>query len=104
MEGKRVTMQDIADALGISKFSVSVAISDGYGVSEDLRYRIILKAMEMGYDFGRNMRRGRSRYLCQKEITDPRTIFMKDRGRLGIPEAFFLYSENHAIVAWFNMG
>ncbi|MGN1100095.1 MAG: LacI family DNA-binding transcriptional regulator, partial [Christensenellales bacterium] len=54
---KKVSMQDIADALGVSKFSVSVAISDSYGVSEDLRLKILVKAMEMGYDFGRNNKR-----------------------------------------------
>lgn len=44
-------MQDIADALGISKTTVSTAISDKYGVSDSKRSEIIFTAIQMGYDF-----------------------------------------------------
>ena len=48
---EKVNMEDIAVRMGISKSTVSVAINDKYGVSEDLRSKIILTALEMGYDF-----------------------------------------------------
>jgi LacI family transcriptional regulator len=46
---KKVTLQDIADQVGLSKFAVSRALSGKDGVSEDTRLRITGKAMEMGY-------------------------------------------------------
>lgn len=55
--GNRVTMGDIAARMNLSKCTVSTALSDKYGVSEELRSRIILTAMEMGYDFDRIRRR-----------------------------------------------
>ncbi len=45
----RVTMQDIADALGISKVSVSKALNDLPGTSRALKSRILKKAFELGY-------------------------------------------------------
>ena len=48
---KKVTMQDIADDLQVSKALVSLALSDKYGVSEDTRSKIVLRAIEMGYKF-----------------------------------------------------
>jgi len=46
---KRVTIQDIADELGLSRNTVSKALNNGDGLSEVTRERIIQKAMEMGY-------------------------------------------------------
>ncbi|KKB08102.1 LacI family DNA-binding transcriptional regulator [Devosia chinhatensis] len=46
---KKVTLQDIADKLGVSKFAVSRALSGKDGVSEETRLRIEGKALEMGY-------------------------------------------------------
>lgn len=48
---RRITMEDIATAMNISKSTVSIAIADKYGVSEEMRSKIVLKAIEMGYDF-----------------------------------------------------
>ena len=45
----KVTMQDIADKLNISKSLVSRALSDKYGVSDRMRTKIRLTAVEMGY-------------------------------------------------------
>jgi DNA-binding LacI/PurR family transcriptional regulator len=42
-------MTDIAKALGISVGAVSLAFGNKYGVSEGLRSKVILKAIEMGY-------------------------------------------------------
>ena len=47
--GKRVTIQDIADALGISRNTVSKAINNSDGLAEATRERILQKAVEMGY-------------------------------------------------------
>ena len=46
---KSVTMQYIADQLGISKVTVSKALKDQDGVSEELRLKIKEVAQELGY-------------------------------------------------------
>ena len=46
---KRVTIQDIADELGLSRNTVSKALNNAGGLSDATRKRIIQKAMEMGY-------------------------------------------------------
>ena len=44
-----VSMQDIADELGISKGSVSLALSDSKKISEDTKIKVRKLAMELGY-------------------------------------------------------
>ena len=46
---KKVTIQDIADALGISRNTVSKAINNTEGLAESTREKILQKAIEMGY-------------------------------------------------------
>nr|CAD6422124.1 GntR family transcriptional regulator [Rhizobium sp. Q54] len=46
---ERVTLQDVADALGVSAITVSRALREPEKVSEDLRQRILNKIDEMGY-------------------------------------------------------
>lgn len=46
---KRVTIQDIADALGISRNTVSKAINNSEGLADGTREKILQKAIEMGY-------------------------------------------------------
>ncbi|MBE5933316.1 MAG: LacI family transcriptional regulator [Lachnospiraceae bacterium] len=48
---KKVTMSDIANALGVSTVSVSKALSDKEGVSDEVRAQIKQKAEEMGYRY-----------------------------------------------------
>lgn len=48
---KAVTMSDIAATLGVSTVTVSKALGDKDGVSEELRAKIKQKANEMGYRF-----------------------------------------------------
>lgn len=48
---KAITMKDIADKLNISKVTVSKALSDKEGVSDDLKAKIKLLAGEMGYRY-----------------------------------------------------
>ena len=46
---QKVTIQDIADALGISRNTVSKAINNSEGLAEGTRDKILQKAVEMGY-------------------------------------------------------
>lgn len=46
---KKVTIQDIADALGISRNTVSKAINNTEGLADATREKILQKAVEMGY-------------------------------------------------------
>ena len=46
---QKVTIQDIADALGISRNTVSKAINNADGLADATRERILQKAVEMGY-------------------------------------------------------
>ena len=45
----RVTIQDIADALGISRNTVSKAINNTGVLADATREKVLKKAMEMGY-------------------------------------------------------
>lgn len=45
----RVTIQDIADALGVSRNTVSKAINNTGVLAEDTREKVLKKAVEMGY-------------------------------------------------------
>jgi LacI family transcriptional regulator len=49
MTGRRLTIQDVADRVGLSKFSVSRALSGKPGVGEATRERVMQAAHEMGY-------------------------------------------------------
>jgi LacI family transcriptional regulator len=46
---KKVTLQQIADELGVSKFAVSRALAGKDGVSEQTRSRVTDKAVQLGY-------------------------------------------------------
>lgn len=46
---EKITMQDIADALGISRVTVSKAFNNQAGVSDSMRELIFEKARELGY-------------------------------------------------------
>ena len=46
---RKVTIQDIADALGISRNTVSKAINNADGLADATREKILQKAVEMGY-------------------------------------------------------
>ena len=46
---EKITMKDIADALNISRVTVSKAFNNQSGVSDSLRELIFAKAKELGY-------------------------------------------------------
>ena len=48
---KKVTLQDIANSLGISRTTVWKIFSGQKGVSDSLRRKILAKAQELGYEF-----------------------------------------------------
>ena len=55
-ERKSVSMQDLADQLGISKVTVSKALNGKDGVGEELKDKIFALARESGYvlpDYGK---------------------------------------------------
>nr|WP_244266213.1 helix-turn-helix domain-containing protein [Listeria rocourtiae] len=52
---KKVTMQDIADALHISKNSVSQALGNKNGVGEQTKRLVLQKADEMGYQYKKDV-------------------------------------------------
>ncbi len=69
---KRVTIQDIADALGISRNTVSKAINNTEGLAETTRDRILPKAVEMGYKQFSYMQ---TISEAQKQIADHQSAF-----------------------------
>jgi DNA-binding LacI/PurR family transcriptional regulator len=66
MIGKRVTIYDIALALGISPSSVSKALNNYHGASDKLKKMVSDKAVELGYKHNStaaNLRRGSSKTI-----------------------------------------
>lgn len=49
MENKKITAQDIADKLNISRNTVSKALNNTGSISEDTKNKVLKTAMEMGY-------------------------------------------------------
>jgi DNA-binding LacI/PurR family transcriptional regulator len=66
MNKEKVTMEMIAKKLGTSKSVVSIALSNKYGVSEQMRSRILLAAHEMGYDFTKSKKYRKKQVKCNK--------------------------------------
>lgn len=54
---KKVTMQDIADRLNITKNSVSQALGNKNGVSEQTKLAVFKMADELGYKYKREIAR-----------------------------------------------
>ncbi|WP_407271696.1 LacI family DNA-binding transcriptional regulator [Radiobacillus sp. PE A8.2] len=62
-----ITMRDIANKIGVSSVTVSKALNDKEGVSEELRNKIKALADEMGYRYNtmaKSMKDGRSYNIC----------------------------------------
>lgn len=81
---KNVTMKDIADKLNISTVTVSKALSDKDGVSDELKNRIKKVSEEMGYRYNtlaKSMKEGKS-YNVGIVVADR---FIRDDG-----DAFYL--------------
>jgi LacI family transcriptional regulator len=78
MNKKKVTMQDIADYLGITKVTVSKALNDQPGVSNDLKMHILEVSNTLGYSKKGNL----------KEVNEEKQLVFL------ISKRFFLESDN----------
>lgn len=73
MVQKRVSIQDIADKLGLSKFSVSRALSGKPGVSESTRQRVLRAAHGLGYRTSHEIVSPTGQILFVRQDIDPVT-------------------------------
>lgn len=64
---KKVTLQDIADALDISRVSVWKVFTGKEGVSDELRNKVIAKSVELGYDIPAELKA--SSHVASDQIT-----------------------------------
>jgi LacI family transcriptional regulator len=71
MASNRVTIQDLADNLGLSKFSVSRALSGKPGVGEATRNRVIRAAHSMGYRVNQEVPYTAGHILFIRQEIDP---------------------------------
>ncbi|MGO4722665.1 MULTISPECIES: LacI family DNA-binding transcriptional regulator [unclassified Inquilinus] len=71
MASGRVTIQDIADKLGLSKFSVSRALSGKSGVGEATRNRVLRAAHGMGYRRNHELGTATGQILFIRQEIDP---------------------------------
>lgn len=51
---KKVSMQDIADCLNVSRMTISKTFNDDPDISSDMKERVRLKAQELGYKYTKN--------------------------------------------------
>ncbi|WP_060788618.1 LacI family DNA-binding transcriptional regulator [Geobacillus zalihae] len=80
---KRITMQDIADRLNISKNSVSQALRGKEGVSEETRELVKRVAKEMGYEYPASRAKSRGKPPRQFAlIASDRTFSLKFFGEI----------------------
>ena len=63
MRKKRTSMKDIADSLHVSINTVSLALNNKNGLSEETRQAIIQKAKELGYTLPPQSRPARTSVL-----------------------------------------
>jgi LacI family transcriptional regulator len=76
VNAKKITMQSIADELGISKVSVSKALNNQPGVSQKLKDTIFNKAKEVGYT--RTRRRESYREVSQLGLLVSHRFFFEN--------------------------
>lgn len=100
----KVTLQMIADKLGVSKGLVSIALSDKYGVSTETRSDIVIAAIQMGYDFSKIKKQRESLksnlfYVLTKDI-DLHTDRFWPQIIKGIESQALLYNYKIRVKAW----
>lgn len=84
MEQKRVKMKDIAQRLGVSTVTVSKAINNKDGVSNELKQKIITTAEEMGYHMNLKAKAMKTGLSYNMGIVIPSYFFQKNNN-------FYLY-------------
>lgn len=87
MSEKNITMQMIADQLGITKVSVSKALNNQPGVSEQLKKKILEVSYKMGYTKNKN---------------DGKVSNIKKLGFL-LPKRFFIESESFYTIIYYYL-
>ncbi|NJJ40978.1 LacI family DNA-binding transcriptional regulator [Paenibacillus apii] len=75
MKIKKVTITDIAEVMGLSPVSVSRALSDQSGISDELKQKIVQKAAEMGYVKPKKRKSPRILVLHQKPYREDNSNF-----------------------------
>lgn len=81
----RVTIQDIADALGLSRNTVSKAINNTGVLAEATRQRVLAKAIEMGYKQFSYV----DQKMLEKSIADP-----GEKNEIALLSTWFLNSSH----------
>jgi LacI family transcriptional regulator len=71
MASNRITIQDLANSLGLSKFTVSRALSGKPGVGDATRNRVIRAAHSMGYRFNVEIGYTAGQILFVRQEIDP---------------------------------
>ncbi|MBP5308168.1 MAG: LacI family DNA-binding transcriptional regulator [Clostridia bacterium] len=66
---KRVTIEDVAKKVGVTKGLVSRALTGKYNVSDNMRDEITRTAVAMGYDFSRLRTKRKKRSKCALVMT-----------------------------------
>lgn len=72
---KKVTMQKIADKIGVTKVSVSKAINNQQGISDNLREQILAIAKQMGYTKLKNEEEKKNYSFA---VVSPKRFFLED--------------------------
>ncbi|MBP5342748.1 LacI family DNA-binding transcriptional regulator [bacterium] len=103
---KKVTMQTIADELGVSKSLVSLTLNDKYGVSSEMRYTIFRKALELDFDFNykyKNRSKDSKRKICIF-INRDHAIKSSYFGKFieGAEKAFIKDNYKYELIFWNN--
>lgn len=86
MSVKKVTLQQIADQLNITKVSVSKAINNQAGISDELRKKILEAAYDLGYFINR-----------------PNTTVKANKFAFIIQKRFFLENENFYTAIYYYL-
>jgi LacI family transcriptional regulator len=71
MSSRRLTIQDVADKVGLSKFSVSRALSGKSGVGEATRARVLQAAHAIGYRISPDLAAKPNQILFIRQEIDP---------------------------------
>ncbi len=87
---KNVTMSDIANAMNISTVSVSKALGNREGVSDELREKIKRKAHEMGYSMNTGSRSPKDGFTHNIAIIAPKNFINE-------PSAFYWTIYKHIV-------
>ena len=81
----KITMQDIADALGTSRVTVWKTFNHRAGVSDEMKEKILEKAHELGYD----------KFSSEQYLPEPSKAKTVSFGRFA-PGFFYFLDKHHS--------